>query len=81
MLLNGKVFDEALDPKDQLVIRIGRGNLIAGWEEAIQQMHRGEKWIIIVPSELGYGARGKPPTIPHDATLVFELELMDFNQD
>ena len=81
MLLNDTVFDSMLDPKDPLKIRVGRGNLIPGWDEALQKMHRGEKWLLIVPAELGYGARGKPPKIPRDATLVFEIELLDFSQD
>ncbi len=80
MLLNGKVFDEASVDKP-LHIRIGRGNLIDGWEEAMQKMHKGEKWILIVPAELGYGVRGRAPTIPRDATLVFELELVDFGKE
>ena len=81
MLLNDTVFDSLLDPKNPLVTRVGRGNLIPGWDEALQKMHRGEKWLLIVPSELGYGVKGKPPTIPHNATLVFEVELLDFSAD
>jgi FKBP-type peptidyl-prolyl cis-trans isomerase len=79
MLLNGKVFDQALDPKHPLTMRVGRGVLIAGWDEALQKMHRGEKWILIVPSELAYGYRGREPDIPPQATLVFEIELLDFS--
>ena len=78
MLLNGSVFDESPDRDHPLITRVGRGELIDGWDEALQKMHKGEKWILIVPSEMGYGARGKPPTIPRDATLVFEMELVDF---
>ena len=78
MLLDGTVFDETLDVAHPLKTRLGRGELIDGWEEALQRMHRGEKWLLIVPPELGYGARGKPPTIPRRATLVFEMELVDF---
>jgi FKBP-type peptidyl-prolyl cis-trans isomerase len=81
MLLNGKVFDEALDPKSPLKMRLGRSNLIAGWEEALQKMHRGEKWLLIVPYELGYGSRGRQPDIPPRATLVFEIELLDFTNE
>ena len=44
-------------------------------------MHKGEKWLLIVPPELGYGARGKPPTIGRNATLVFEMELLDFGNE
>ncbi len=81
MLLDDTLFDSLLDPKNPLKIRVGRGNLIPGWDEALKKMHRGEKWLLIVPSELGYGARGKPPSIPRNATLVFEIELLDFSQD
>ena len=81
MLLNDTVFDSMLDPKNPLKTRVGRGNLIPGWDEALKKMHRGEKWLLIVPSEMGYGAKGKPPTIPRNATLVFEVELLDFSQD
>lgn len=81
MLLNGKVFDMVDDPKRPLHMRLGRGNLIAGWEEALQKMHRGEKWILIVPYELGYGTRGRLPDIPSRATLVFELTMLDFGTE
>jgi FKBP-type peptidyl-prolyl cis-trans isomerase len=80
-LLNDTVFDEALDPKTPLKIRIGRENLIAGWEQALMRMHKGEKILLIVPYELGYGTRGRAPTIPSRATLVFEMELQDFGKD
>jgi FKBP-type peptidyl-prolyl cis-trans isomerase len=80
MLLNGKVFDQDLDPTQPLKTRLGRGELIDGWEEALQKMHRGEKWLLIVPPEMGYGATGKPPLIPRSATLVFEVELLDFDR-
>lgn len=78
MLLDGTIFDQSPDADHPLKIRLGRGNLIEGWEQAIQKMHKGEKWILIVPPEMAYGARGKPPTIKRNATLVFEMELVDF---
>ncbi|MFI5336710.1 MAG: FKBP-type peptidyl-prolyl cis-trans isomerase [Opitutales bacterium] len=80
MLLNGTVFDQSLDPKKPFKVRIGRDELIRGWEEALQKMHRGEKWLLIVPYELGYGTLGRPPAIPQRATLVFEMELVDFGK-
>lgn len=80
-LLNGKVFSEGSDPKDPFAIRVGRDQLIPGWEEALKQMKRGEKRLIIVPYELGYGTRGQPPRIPRRATLVFEIELLDFSKE
>ncbi len=80
MLLNGTIFDEA-DASKPLKIRLGRSNLVPGWEEALQRMHRGEKWLLIVPPELGYGSRGRLPGIPRSATLIFEMELIDFGAD
>lgn len=79
MLLDGTIFDQS-QPGQPLTMRIGRGNLIEGWEQALQRMHKGEKWILIVPPEMAYGARGKPPTIKRNATLVFEMELVDFKK-
>ncbi|MSU45825.1 MAG: peptidylprolyl isomerase [Lacunisphaera sp.] len=78
MLLDGTVFDQSPDAEHPLVSRLGRGALIDGWDEALQKMHKGEKWLLIVPPEMAYGVRGKPPTIPRNATLVFEMELIDF---
>jgi FKBP-type peptidyl-prolyl cis-trans isomerase len=80
MLLNGKVFDQA-SAEHPLKTRIARDGLIDGWEEALQRMHRGEKWLLIVPPELAYGARGNPPAIKRNTTLVFEMQLLDFGKD
>lgn len=78
MLLDGTVFDQSTDRNSPLRSRINRGELIQGWDEALQMMRRGEKWLLIVPPEMAYGSRGRPPTIKRDATLVFEMELLDF---
>jgi FKBP-type peptidyl-prolyl cis-trans isomerase len=78
MLLDGTVFDQSLDPANAFRPRVGRDELIAGWDQALVRMHKGEKWLLIVPYELGYGTRGNPPRIPRRATLVFEMELLDF---
>ena len=80
MLLDGTVFDQSPDVEHPLRVRLGRGGLIDGWEEALQKMRKGEKWLLIVPPELAYGARGKPPIIKRNATLVFEMELVDFKK-
>ena len=80
-LLDGKVFNEDLDPSHPFTARIGRDQLIAAWEEALKQMKRGEKRLIIVPYELGYGTRGDPPRIPRLATLIFESQLVDFTRE
>jgi FKBP-type peptidyl-prolyl cis-trans isomerase len=79
-LLNGKVFNACLDPAHPFEVRLGRDQLIAAWEEALKQMKRGEKRLIIVPYELAYGTRGDPPRVPRSATLVFEIELVDFTR-
>ncbi len=80
MLLDGTVFDQSPDADHPLKIRLGRGGLIEGWEQALQKMRKGEKWLLIVPPEMAYGARGKPPTIKRNATLVFEMELVEFKK-
>ena len=80
-LLDGTVFGEAHDPAHPYAVRVGREQLIAAWEEALKQMKRGEKRLIIVPYELGYGTRGDPPRIPRRATLIFEIELLDFGKE
>ncbi len=78
MLLDGTVFDQASDPEKSFRPRVARNELIAGWDQALVRMHKGAKWLLIVPFELGYGSRGNPPKIPRRATLVFEMELLDF---
>jgi FKBP-type peptidyl-prolyl cis-trans isomerase len=76
MLLDGTVFDQADDPARAFAFRLGRGNVIEGWEEGLQLMRTGEKRRFIIPFELAYGTRGDPPKIPRRATLVFEVELL-----
>lgn len=80
-LLDGTVFDQSLDAEKPFAPRVGREELIAAWDQALTRMHKGEKWLLIVPYELGYGTRGNPPKIPRRATLVFEMELIDFGRD
>jgi FKBP-type peptidyl-prolyl cis-trans isomerase len=79
-LLDGKVFDETKDPTKPFSFRVGRGQVIDGWEQGLQMMRPGEKRVLIVPFELGYGTRGDPPKIPKRATLVFEVEVVDVKQ-
>ncbi len=75
-LLSGKVFDQNLN-RDPFTFRVGRHEVIEGWDEGLQLMKVGEKRLLIIPSELAYGARGRPPVIPRSATLVFEVELLE----
>ena len=80
-LLNGKVFDQATEPDKPFSFRVRRDMVIEGWDQIIQQMKRGEKRLVIIPPELGYGTRGQPPKIGRNATLVFEMELLSFGKD
>ncbi len=80
-LLSGKVFNEELDPAKPFRFRLGRGQLIPAWEETIPRMKRGERRLIIVPDELGYGSRGDPPRVPRSVALVFEIEVIDFRPE
>ena len=75
-LLDGRVFDQNLN-RDPLVVRVGRHEVIDGWDEGLQLMRVGEKRLLIIPFELAYGTRGRPPVIPRSATLVFEVELIE----
>ena len=76
MLLNGTVFNEALDPAKPFVFRLGRGLVIDGWDQALKVMNEGSKATLIIPFELAYGTRGNPPAVPKQATLIFEVELL-----
>jgi FKBP-type peptidyl-prolyl cis-trans isomerase len=75
-LLDGTVFDSSTDPAKPFTFQLDRGEVIQGFDEGISAMRVGEKRILIIPFELGYGTRGQPPRIPRRATLIFELELI-----
>ena len=75
-LLDGTVFDQKLDPESPFSFQLDRGQVIDGWEYGLLMMREGEKRVLIVPYELGYGTRGRSPDIPRMATLVFEVELI-----
>jgi FKBP-type peptidyl-prolyl cis-trans isomerase len=77
MLEDGTVFDSTNGTPVEFPFPIGAGQLIAGWEEGIPGMKEGGKRTLLVPPDLGYGASGFPPTIPPDATLTFEIELVE----
>jgi peptidylprolyl isomerase len=75
-LVDGKVFDSSIARGKPAVFAVN--GVIAGWTEALQLMSRGEKCLLVIPPELGYGARGIPGVIPPNSFLVFEVELIDF---
>jgi FKBP-type peptidyl-prolyl cis-trans isomerase len=80
-LLNGKVFDKDLDKLHPLTFRVNRGDVIEGWDQILQLMRPGSKWLVIIPPELGYGRRGNPPRVPGDSTLVFEIDVLGIKKD
>jgi peptidylprolyl isomerase len=75
-LTNGKKFDSSVDRKEPFVFTIGIGQVIRGWDEGVMSMKVGGKRQLIIPAELGYGARGAPPAIPPNSELVFDVELL-----
>lgn len=75
-LLDGTLFDQKQDPADPFSFQLDRGQVIDGWEYGLLMMREGEKRLLIVPYELGYGTRGRSPDIPRMATLIFEVELL-----
>jgi FKBP-type peptidyl-prolyl cis-trans isomerase len=80
-LLNGKVFDSILSRTHPFTFRVDRGEVIEGWDQILQMMRPGDKWIVIIPPELGYGRLGSPPKIPSEATLVFDIEILGVKKD
>jgi FKBP-type peptidyl-prolyl cis-trans isomerase len=77
-LLDGTRFDSSYAGGVPFTFRVGTGAVIKGWDEAFLKMKKGEKCTLIIPYWLAYGVRGSPPKIPPKATLIFEVELIDF---
>ena len=72
----GKKFDSSLGNKHPIKFSLGAGTVIKGWEEGIEGMKTGGKRVLFVPSGLAYGSLGVAPSIPSNADLIFEVELV-----
>jgi FKBP-type peptidyl-prolyl cis-trans isomerase len=77
-LLDGTAFDSSYKRGAPFTFRVGSGAVIRGWDEAFLTMKRGEKRTLIIPHWLAYGEKGRSGSIPPKATLIFEVELIDW---
>jgi len=74
---NGKIFDSSVERGEPIEFPLGEGKVIKGWEEGIALMSVGDKYRLIIPYDMAYGAEGRAPTIPPRARLSFDVELIE----
>ena len=75
-LVEGTKFDSSKDRNQPFSFRLGAGHVIKGWDEGVEGMKIGGTRKLVIPPDLGYGARGAGSTIPPNATLIFQVELL-----
>jgi peptidylprolyl isomerase len=73
---NGKIFDASWKRKEPFTFTLGQGQVIPGWDQGVAGMRVGGRRELIIPSALAYGAKGSPPSIPPNATLIFVVDLL-----
>lgn len=79
-LTNDSVFDSSVKRNQPFKFKLGQGQVIKGWDEGIALLGKGDKATLMIPPHLGYGERGAGGVIPPNATLIFEVELIDFQE-
>lgn len=78
-LENQEMFDSSITRGTPFEFMLGGGQVIQGWDEGVQGMRVGGKRVLVIPADLAYGAQGRPPVIPPNSTLIFEVELLNAN--
>jgi peptidylprolyl isomerase len=73
-------FDSSLDRGEPIAFPLGQGRVIKGWDEGVAKLRVGDQATLIIPPQLGYGAKGAGGVIPPDATLIFIIEVVDVKE-
>ena len=76
-LLDGTKFDSSYDRNEPIEVPLGKNRVIMGWESGLPNFNKGSKGVLVIPSAMAYGEKGFPPSIPANAPLVFEIEVVD----